>query len=233
MSSSKIYMRIQECDPALVEEAGRYGVADLHESLGIIPGRMALMQPRIKTLNRGQRISGQAVTVFLYPGDALFLHRAVKMVQPGQILVIANGETSPSVMFAELVALAALKNGIAGVIADGCIRDTEALEEMRFPIWSAGFYCGHTEKRGPGAINLPVVCGGAIVEPGDVIVADGDGVISIPPDRLVDTLKNARVRAEREKKIRDAIAAGEALFDIMNLDESMKGVEEYDRLWNT
>jgi 4-hydroxy-4-methyl-2-oxoglutarate aldolase len=148
--------------------------------------------------------------------------------------VIANSGNSPSTMFAELVALAALRNGVAGVIADGSIRDTDALREMGFPVWSASVHPGHIEKRGPGAINVPIVCGGVLVNPGDVIVADGDGVISIPRADVARAVSGAKERAAREVTIRQRIEKGEVLFDILNLQASLDqaGVVERDATWN-
>ncbi|HWK68311.1 MAG TPA: 4-carboxy-4-hydroxy-2-oxoadipate aldolase/oxaloacetate decarboxylase [Rhizobiaceae bacterium] len=234
MQANVIYTRIPSCDQALVEEAGKFGVADLHEALDLVTGRMALMHHAIRPLNGGLRISGQAVTAFNYPADGLFLHKAVQLVKPGQILVIANSGNAPSTMFAELVALAALKNGAVGVIADGSIRDTDALREMKFPIWSASIHAGHVEKRGPGAVNIPVVCGGALVEPGDIIVADHDGVICIPRSRLEATVAGARERAAREVVIRERIDNGETLFDILDLQTSVDraGAVQHDSTWN-
>lgn len=229
-----IFRHIPPCDPALIEAAGTIGVSDLHEALGIVAGRMALMEPRIGALNRGLRIAGQAVTAFLYPGDALLGHCAIALLQPGQVLVSANGNCGPSTMFAELVARAALRNGARGAVVDGSIRDTDALTAMRFPVWSSGISSAHTEKRGPGAVNVPIVCGGVYVEPGDVIVADGDGVISIPLARLAATIEAARERAAREAKIRAAIDAGESLFELMRLGEQIAaaGIEERDEAWS-
>lgn len=234
MQSNVIYTRIPSCDPALVEEAGRYGVADLHEALDLVTGRMALMSPAIRPLNAGLRVSGQAVTVYSYPGDGLFMHKAVQLVRPGQILVLANSGNTPSTMFAELVALAALKNGAAGVIADGSIRDTDALQELNFPVWSASVHAGHVEKRGPGAVNVPIVCGGVLVNPGDVIVADNDGVICIPRAELDATVAGARDRAAREVAIRKRIDKGETLFDILDMQSNIEktGAVQHDRTWN-
>lgn len=234
MNSNVIYTKIPACDQALVEEAGRYGVADLHEALDLVSGRMALMSPTIRPLNPGQRISGQAITVYNYPGDALYLHKAVQLVRAGQIIVMANSGIAPSTMFAELVSLAARQNGAAGVVADGGIRDTDALIESNFPVWSSGIYAGHVEKRGPGAINVPVVCGGVYVEPGDVIVADNDGVICIPRARLAEAVAGARDRAAREMVIRERIARGEVLFDILDMQSSLDkaGTVQHERAWN-
>lgn len=230
---SVVYTRIPGCDQALVKEAGQYGVADLHESLGPVSGRMALMSEKIRPLNNGLRIAGQAVTAYTYPGDALMIHRAVQLVQQGQVLVFANSANGPSTMFAEFVALAALKNGAAGVVAEGSIRDTDALRDMNFPVWAASIHAGHTEKRGPGAVNIPVVCGGVLVEPGDIIVADGDGVICIPRGALKPAIAQARSRKAREIETRARIARGETLFDMKNFKANLDaaGVVEYAGTW--
>ncbi len=231
--TSRIYHRIPPCDPALVEEAGNYAVADLHESMDPISGRLALFSPAIRPLNRGIRISGQAMTVSVFPGDGLLGHKAAQMVKPGQVIVMTNGGTGPQVMFAELIALAARQSGARGVVVESCIRDTDALTAMRFPVWSSGVHSGHTNKSGPGMINVPVVCGGVLVNPGDVIVADDDGVICIPPKLLPQAIEKAKARAAREVKIRAAIKEGKVLFDILNLQAAMDaaGVEEIDATW--
>jgi 4-hydroxy-4-methyl-2-oxoglutarate aldolase len=229
--TSKVYRQIPLCDPALVEEAGRYSVAELHESMEIIPGRMALFGGDIRPLNPGIRVAGQAVTAFVFPGDGLLGHKAVQLIKPGQILVVANGGSGPQTMFAELVALAARKAGARGAIVESCVRDVEALREMRFPVWSSGVHCGHTGKAGPGSVNIPIVCAGVRVDPG---VADDDGAICLPPALALATFARARLRAEREVKIRAAIDEGKVLFDILKLQEALaaSGVEEIEGTWN-
>ena len=231
---NRIYRRIPECDPALVEEAGRYSVADLHESFDVVPGRMALFAPDIRPLNPGLHVAGQAVTAYVYPGNGLFGHKAISLIQPGQVLVVANSGAAPHTMFAELVGLAARKAGAVGAVIEGTVRDTAALREMRFPIWSRGVHANHTEKNGPGAVNVPVVCGGVRVDPGDIIVADDDGVICIPPADAPAVFAKARARAEREVKVRAAIEGGQRLFDLLNLQATRDaaGVEEVDGAWN-
>ena len=231
---SKVYRRIPECDPALVAEAGKYSVADLHEAMDVMAGRMALFSPQIRPLNPDLRVSGQAVTAFVYPGDGLLGHKAVQLIKPGQVLVVSNGGAGPQTMFAELVGLAALKAGAVGAVVEGCVRDTEALRRMRFPVWSSGVHSNHTNKGGPGCVNVPVVCGGVRVDPGDIIVADDDGVICIPPAQIKPVLEKARARAEREVRIRAAIEAGEVLFDILKLQAALDdaGVEEIDGVWS-
>ena len=231
---SVIYRRIPECDPALVAEAAKYSVADLHESMDVIPGQLALFGPDIRPLNPGQRIAGPATTAFTFPHDGLLGHKAVQLIRPGQVLVISNGGAKPQLMFAELIALAARAAGAAGVIVEGAVRDVEALRQMNFPVWCSGVYPGHVGKAGPGSINIPIVCGGVRVNPGDIIVADDDGVLCATPSLLPAALEKAKARAEREVKIRAAIAGGRVLFDLLNLEAAMAGagVEEIDGAWN-
>ncbi|WP_181779309.1 4-carboxy-4-hydroxy-2-oxoadipate aldolase/oxaloacetate decarboxylase [Pseudonocardia pini] len=226
-----VYLRIPAADPELLAAVEECAVADLHEAMGSVLGfdlgRAALLDPAIRPLVRGVRISGQAVTVRTNPTDGLYGHRAIRLLQPGQILVASTGGFSSAAMFAELTALAARANGARGAVVDGPVRDSDALEEMGFPVWSRGTYAGHTDKAGPGAVNVPVVCGGVLVEPGDVVVADGDGVISLPLASAAAVVAAARTRVEREKGIRAAIDRGEQLFDLLGLQVP----EEYDRAW--
>jgi 4-hydroxy-4-methyl-2-oxoglutarate aldolase len=231
--SYKVYRRIPDCDPALVESAGKFSVADLHESMDVIGGRMALFDPRIAPLTRGQRISGQAFTAYTFPGDGLIGHRAIQLAGPGHILVFANGGCGPLLMFGGQVALAARKQGVRGVVVDGCIRDTDALIEMQFPIWSTGAYAGHLNKVGQGSINVPIVCGGVLVEPGDVIVADSDGVICIPLNQVAAVVEKAKARAEHEVRVRADLNSGKSLAEIFNIRSILDaaGVEEFDCTW--
>jgi len=231
--SSVIYRRIPECDPALVAQAGKVAVADLHESMGVIAGRQALMDGSIRPLNPGLRIAGQAVTAYCFPGDGLLAHKAVSLIQPGQILLISNGGSGPQTMFAELIARALVAKGAIGAVVGGSARDTEALRSMNFPLWARGVYPGHTEKSGPGSVNVPIVIGGVHVEPGDIIVADDDGVICIPPSLMPAVLEKAAARAAREVKIRAAIDAGKVLFDLMGLQATLDaaGAQEIDSAW--
>ncbi|WP_422678046.1 RraA family protein [Blastococcus brunescens] len=154
-------------------------MADLLEAMETIPGRMALVDPSIRPLSPGLKMAGQAVTVHTFPGDGLAVHRALQLAGPGQVLVITSVGETRSPLFAELLSLAARAKGLAGVVVDGPVRDADALMESRFPVWCRGTYAGRPMKRGPGEINVPVVCGGVVVEPGDIIVADGDGVLRV------------------------------------------------------
>jgi 4-hydroxy-4-methyl-2-oxoglutarate aldolase len=228
-----IYSRIPLPDPDLVAEAGKHAIADLHETLGPVQGRMSLMGPRMRPLLEGRRISGAAVTSYNFPGDNLMIHVALNVAARGQILVLANGGGHQGALWGEVACTFAAKKGIAGVVADGPIRDIDALREMDFPVWSTSISPSHPEKRGPGSVNVPIVVDGVLVEPGDVIVADGDGVLVIPQVHLRRAVEGARARAEREVAVRARIAAGDSLYEIMNIEAAVRaaGIEQVDATW--
>lgn len=228
-----ICTRIPLPDPALVAEAAKYALADLHESLGAVQGRMALMSSRMRPLLQGRRISGAAVTSYNFPGDNLMIHVALNVAERGQILVLANGGGTQGALWGDVACTFAAHKGIAGVVADGPVRDIDALREMDFPVWATSISPSHPEKRGPGSVNVPIVVDGVLVEPGDVIVADGDGVLAIPQAHLARTLKGARQRAEREIAIRERIKAGESLFEILNMQAAVEGagIRQVDATW--
>ena len=228
-----ICTRIPLPDPALVEEAAKYALADLHESLGAVQGRMALMSSRMRPLLQGRRISGAAVTSYNFPGDNLMIHLALNVAARGQILVLANGGGTQGALWGDVACTFAAQKGVAGVVADGPVRDIDALREMDFPVWATSISPSHPEKRGPGSVNVPIVVDGVLVEPGDVIVADGDGVLAIPQAHLARTLEGARQRAEREVAIRKRIKAGESLFEILNMQAAVEGagIRQVDATW--
>ena len=228
-----ICTRIPLPDPALVEEAAKYALADLHESLGAVQGRMALMSSRMRPLLQGRRISGAAVTSYNFPGDNLMIHVALNVAERGQILVLANGGGTQGALWGDVACTFAAQKGVAGVVADGPVRDIDALREMDFPVWATSISPSHSEKRGPGSVNVPIVVDGVLVEPGDVIVADGDGVLAIPQAHLARTLEGARQRAEREVAIRKRIKAGESLFQILNMQAAVEGagIRQVDATW--
>jgi 4-hydroxy-4-methyl-2-oxoglutarate aldolase len=228
-----VYTRIPLPDPELVAEAAKYAIADLHEALGAVRGRMSLMSPRMRPLLPGRRISGAAVTSYNFPGDNLMIHVALKVAQPGQVLVLTNGGGTQGALWGDVACTFARKKGVAGVVADGAVRDVDALRELDFPVWATAISPSHPEKRGPGAVNVPIVVDGVLVEPGDVIVADGDGVLVIPRGSLRQAVEGARERAAKEVGIRARIEAGEKLFDILGMEAMLRasGTEEHDGTW--
>ena len=229
----RIFTRIPEGDPAVIEAIGQSSVADLHEAMETIPGRMSLLDPAIAPLNRGLKIVGQAVTAYVFPGDGLAGYRALQLAGAGQVLVIATAGQATTPMFGEMVSLAAREKGLAGVVVDGPVRDSDALTKTQFPVWCRGRYAGRLLKRGPGEVNVPVVCGGVLIEPGDVIVADGDGVLRIPLADAPRVLSAAQARARREDGIRAAIAAGADMYEVVGLKAALDASDmtEIDGTW--
>jgi 4-hydroxy-4-methyl-2-oxoglutarate aldolase len=229
---SVIYNKIPLPDSSLVAEAANYTVADLHEALGAIQGRMSLMDPAMRALLQGRRICGAAVTSYNFPGDNLMIHVALNLAQKGQVLVLTNGGNQGA-LWGDVACTYAVKKGIAGVIADGPVRDVDALREMNFPVWTTMVSPSHPEKRGPGAVNVPVVVAGVLVEPGDVIAADGDGVLVIPRIELGRAVEGARKRSAAEAVIRKRIESGESLYEIVNIDAAVRaaGIKTVDANW--
>ena len=234
MSEAVIYTRIPASDPELVAEARQHGMSDLHEALGPVVGRMGLMSPRMRPLNPGLRIAGPAVTAYNYPGDNLMIHKALHQLEPGQVLVFTNGGGTQGALWGEMAATYSQQKGVAGVIVDGGIRDTDALTEMRFPVWSTAISPCHPEKSAPGAVNVPIVCDGVIVNPGDIVVADGDGVLVIPRQDLRRAVEGARARAAKEAEMRRHLSAGVSPFELLKMQGALDaaGVEVRDSTWD-
>ena len=228
-----IYSRIPAVDADLLARAAQFGVADLHEGLGAVAGRMCLMSAAMRPIAAGQRLCGQAVTSWNYPGDNLMIHAALNVAQAGQVLVLTNGGTSQGALWGDVACGFAVKKGLAGAVVHGATRDTDAIRELGFPVWSTAISVEHPEKRGPGAVNVPVVVDGVLVEPGDVIVGDADGVLVIPRALLRQTVEKAEARAEAEKVFRARIQAGERLIDILGMQAVIDaaGIEQVDGTW--
>lgn len=228
-----IYNKIPETDPALIARAAEFGVADLHEALGPVQGRMCLMSPKMRPIAPGQRVCGPAVTAFNFPGDNLMIHIALDRAVAGQVLVFTNGGGSQGALWGDVACGFAKKKGVAGAVVHGAVRDTDAISAMGFPVWSTAISVEHPEKRGPGAVNVPIVVDGVLVEPGDIIAADADGALVIPRADLARAVAGAEARAELEKKIRARIAAGELPLDILGLRKvsADAGIEIKDTTW--
>jgi 4-hydroxy-4-methyl-2-oxoglutarate aldolase len=192
------------------------------------------MSARMRPLLPKCRITGAAITSYNYPGDNLMIHAALRVAEKGQILVLTNGGDSQGALWGELAATFAAKKGIAGVVVDGPIRDVDALSEIGLPVWSTSISPTHPEKRGPGSVNIPIVVDGVLVESGDVIVADGDGVLAIPQAQLGRAVSGARERALKEAAILQRIEVGEELFDIMGIASALRqaGVDEVEGMWS-
>jgi 4-hydroxy-4-methyl-2-oxoglutarate aldolase len=233
MDPDIIFRRIRRPIAALTRRAANLAMSDLYEALPAFERDAKLMSQRMRPLNRGLRIAGPAVTARCAAGDNLMMHRALLLAEPGDVLVVAAADR-PSAQWGTLAALYAERKGLAGVIVDGCIRDTDALIERRYPVWSTSISAAHPEKSGPGAVNVPIVCDGVVVRPGDLICADTDGVLVIPPSLLADAVAKAEDGAGREAAAAAAIADGTSLFELHGLDDALRrcGIIELDQAWD-
>lgn len=194
---------------------------------------MQLMSSRMRPIAPGQRIAGQAVTSYNFPGDNLMIHAALNVAQRGQVLVLVNGGGAHGSLWGDVAATFAKQKGIAGIIVDGPARDVAALRELGSLTWSTSISSSHPEKRGPGAVNVPIVCDGVRVDPGDVIVADDDGALAIPLRSLERAVKGARERNRKEIELRDRLKTGSSLFELLQMDKDVQaaGAEIRDTLW--
>lgn len=228
-----IYNRIPASDPALIARAAAFGIADLHEALGAVAGRMSLMSPNMRPIASNQRLCGPAVTSWNYPGDNLMIHAALNVAGAGDVLVLTNGGSAQGALWGDVACGFAVKKGLAGTVVHGATRDTDAIRDLGYPVWATTVSVEHPEKRGPGAVNVPIVVDGVLVEPGDIVAADGDGVLVIPRALLVYTVDRAETRAAAERGYRRRIAAGEQLIDILGMKAVIDaaGIDQKDCTW--
>lgn len=205
--SGVVVTDISRTDGAVVDALARHGVATVHEAMG----RTGLAGPSLRPIQQGVRIAGTAVTVIGQPGDNLMIHAAVEQVRPGDVLVVTT--TSPSVdgAFGDLFATALKARGVRGLVTTTGVRDTQDLRDMEFPVWAAAVFAQGTVKATGGSVNVPVIVEGVRVEPGDVVIADDDGVVVVPQDRAAEALTAAEARAAKEEADRAAYAAGTEL----------------------
>lgn len=210
-----VVRNIRRADPANLE---RLGVSTVHEALG----RSGLMKPYLRPVWPGAQIAGPAVTVLAQPGDNWMLHVAVEQCQPGDVVVVGCTTDNTDGMFGELLATSFAARGVKGLIIDAGCRDIKALHEMKFPVWSRAISAKGTVKATPGSVNVPIVCAGAAVRPGDLIVADDDGVVVVPRDAAAETARKAETRAQGEEDKRRRFAAGELGLDMYGMRESLE-----------
>jgi 4-hydroxy-4-methyl-2-oxoglutarate aldolase len=196
---------------------GAHGVSTVHEAMG----RLGLMKPYMRPIYTGAQIAGNAVTVLAQPGDNWMLHVAMEQVQPGDILVVAVTTNNTDGMFGDLLATSLKARGGLGLIIDAGCRDVRTLTEMRFPVWSRAISAKGTVKATLGSVNVPVVCAGAVVNPGDVVVADDDGVVIVPHHAAVAILAAADKRTANEDEKRRRLASGELGLDMYAMRDAL------------
>jgi 4-hydroxy-4-methyl-2-oxoglutarate aldolase len=213
-----VVRNIQRADSNAVGTLAACGVATSHEALG----RSGLMKPYMRPIWAGAQIAGPAVTVLAQPGDNWMIHVAVEQCKKGDVLVVGCTADNTDGMFGELLATALIARGVIGLVLDAGCRDVKTLKEMGFPVWSKAISAKGTVKATLGSVNIPVVCGGVNVEPGDVVVADDDGVVVIPKKLAVETAQKAQKRKDDEDGKRKQLETGVLSLDIYRMREGLE-----------
>ncbi len=222
-----VVRNIERPDAGLIRKLGEFGVATVHEA----QGRKGLMLPYMRPIYPRARVAGPAVTAYCHAGDNLMIHAAIEVCRPGDVMVVTTQSESSDGMFGELLATSFRAHGIAGIVIEAGVRDVADLTAMQFPAFSKAISSQGTVKETAGSVNIDVVCAGATVHPGDVVVGDVDGVVVVERREAAEVVRLCEERLAKEAKNRERLKAGELGLDMYGLRAKLKalGVEWVDR----
>ena len=222
----QIIRNIPRAAAEVIQTLGEQGVATVHEA----QGRTGLLNPAMRPIYPSAKVAGSAITISCQSGDNLMIHAAIEVCQPGDVLVVVTTSESTDGMFGELLATSCQAHGIAGLVIDAGVRDVADLTAMDFPVWSKAISAQGTVKATPGSVNIDVVCAGAIVRPGDVVIGDVDGVVVVKRELAAEIAVLGQKRVEKEQQSRTKLKAGELGVDFYGLRAKLKelGVEYVD-----
>jgi 4-hydroxy-4-methyl-2-oxoglutarate aldolase len=212
-----IVRNIQRADAKVIAQLGEQGVATVHEA----HGRTGLMRPYMRPIYPSAKATGSAITIVCQAGDNLMIHAAMELCQAGDILVVTTTSESTDGMFGELLAVSARARGVAGLVIDAGCRDVADITTMDFPVWAKAVHAQGTVKATAGWVNVPVVCAGAAIDPGDVIVGDADGVVVVPRRHAAEVARLGAERVAKEQKSRERLRNGELGLDFQGLRQKL------------
>ncbi|HET7810914.1 MAG TPA: 4-carboxy-4-hydroxy-2-oxoadipate aldolase/oxaloacetate decarboxylase [Steroidobacteraceae bacterium] len=218
--------KVRRASADAVARLANFGTATIHEAMG----RVGLMAPYMRPIYPGARVCGTAVTVLGHPGDNWMLHVAAELLAQGDVVVMGFSSETTDGMFGDLLATSFRARGGAGLIIDAGVRDTAELAQMKFPVWSKVVNAKGTIKATVGSVNVPVICAGALVHPGDVVVADDDGVVVVLAAKAAEVADAAQAREQKETATRARLAAGELGLDLYGMRDKLKaaGLRYYE-----